>query len=543
MDLPNIAVFPLDEYSRRERMLGALAALYDLSFVPVDESSLASYRYVWLPGSSREFAKRVATGGTKVLVFCDGEEAPMPDPLARVELAASNHLPASFRGCKLEDVSLTDSSRLEVEPGEDVLARKGKSLLWVRNLESKSAIDLVSMSLPELGPDEHLFDHFHHGNWAHLLPALHFLAEVSPWTPPPLRACFMFDDPNLHWKTYGHVDYRALAEQGMKHNYHSSFAMVPFDGWYVNREACSIFKENKESLSFLIHGNNHTACELTSTEGQENRRKLTAQATQRIQDMEERSGLRIPRVMAAPHGACNPEMAGSMMRGGFDAACISRASIIGRNPGLTWPVTIGLEVSEFMGGGLPIIPRFNIRLNRGSEFSVRLAAFLGHPIIPVGHHDDLRKGLGLLSKLAALINSMGEVQWVDLNAIAETNFCTQVDADSKLQSIKLFSRRVRFKIPEGVTRLRVIRPWLDREAMEPLELRVRETVENVNQGRDTMIEVPSGQVIEIASIHPESFDPFDQTVHRTPPRALLRRILCEIRDRLFPIKEYLRPSN
>ena len=82
--------------------------------------------------------------GTKVLAFCDGEESPISDRLAKVELEASDHLPVSFRGCALEDISLTDSSRLEIEPGEEVLARKGETLLWIRNLEAKGALDLVS---------------------------------------------------------------------------------------------------------------------------------------------------------------------------------------------------------------------------------------------------------------------------------------------------------------------------------------------------------------------------------------------------------------
>ena len=520
-------------------MFDALAPLYDVTFVPEEESLLASHRYAIIIGSAREFVKRVADGGTKVLAFCDQEESQISNPRTKVQLSESDHLPVSFRGCTLEDDSLTEYSQLDLEPEDEVLAKKEENLLWIRNQETAETIDLTAMSLPELAPKEYLFTYFNHANWMRLLPALHFLAEISPWKLPPLRSCFMFDDPNLHWKTYGHVDYRALAEQGKEHNYHSSFAMVPFDGWYVNREAFSIFEDNKERLSFLIHGNNHTARELISTEGQDNRRRLTAQAIQRIRKVEERAGFGIPRVMAAPHGACNPEMAGAMMRGGIEAACISRASIMGRNSRLSWPVTIGLEVSEFMGGGLPIIPRFNIRLDRGSEFSVRLAAFLGHPIIPVGHHNDLRKGLGLLSKLAALINSLGDVQWVDMKAITETNFCTLEDADSNLLNIKMFSRRVRFRIPEGMTSLRIIRPWLGLEAKESLELRVGDITESLNSGQETIIEVPPGQDVEIASVHPESFDPFDVAVCRTPLRALFRRVLCEVRDRLYPIKEFL----
>jgi len=37
---------------------------------------------------------------------------------------------------------------------------------------------------------------------------------------PPLRACFVIDDPNLHWPSYGHLDYRRMAEHARRGGYH-----------------------------------------------------------------------------------------------------------------------------------------------------------------------------------------------------------------------------------------------------------------------------------------------------------------------------------
>src|SRR5208283_5127567 len=98
-----------------------------------------------------------------------------------------------------------------------------------------------------------------------MLPLLQWLREIcagaSP-VGPPLRACFIFDDPNLHWPRYGFVDYRQLAAQAEKENYHVSFATIPVDAWFTHSGTAGIFREHRSRLSLLIHGNNHTKREL-----------------------------------------------------------------------------------------------------------------------------------------------------------------------------------------------------------------------------------------------------------------------------------------
>src|SRR5206468_10618326 len=127
------------------------------------------------------------------------------------------------------------------------------------------------------------------------------------------------------------------------------------------------------------------------------RKALAVQALRRIERLEQQSGVEVARVMAAPHGACNHDMANVLLRAGFEAACISRSSLMVRNPDLIWPMSVGLNPAEFLGPSLPIIPRFNIRWD--STFAI-FAAFLGQPIILVGHHDDLAGGLEVLEEWA-----------------------------------------------------------------------------------------------------------------------------------------------
>ncbi len=346
----------------------------------------------------------------------------------------------------------------------------------------------------------------------------------------------MFDDPNLHWKTYGYVKYGELANHAARHNYHVSFAMVPMDGWYVHAETARIFRENKRWLSLLIHGNNHTSFELTQKHSDGMYQATAVQALQRIERFEKTSGIEVSRVMAAPHGACSHDMATALLQTGFEAACISRGSIMARNPDSVWPVTIGLNPAEFLGEGLPVIPR--ILLQRECELNMILAAFLGQPIIPVGHHEGLAGGLDLLRELAETINATGDVQWMDMGSISRSNFCTRREGD--ILHVKMYSRRIRLNVPEGVRLLYVHRPWLDEGVPEGLVLQNGNT-DSVQfasyQGEAVPIE--SCTEIDLISAHPNLVNHGSVPLPRTPLWAIARRQLCEARDRLKPITDRL----
>jgi hypothetical protein len=64
----------------------------------------------------------------------------------------------------------------------------------------------------------------------------------------------MLDDPNLHWRTYGYVDYAQIAAHAKIHNYHMSFAMIPLDTWYVHKPTALLFQQNRNQISLLFHG-------------------------------------------------------------------------------------------------------------------------------------------------------------------------------------------------------------------------------------------------------------------------------------------------
>src|SRR5207249_1431618 len=144
---------------------------------------------------------------------------------------------------------------------------------------------------------------------------------------------------------------------------------------------------------------------------------------------------------------------------------ISRSSLMTRNPDTPWPACVGMRPAEFFGS-LPVIPRINLAL--GSDVPARLGGFLGQPIITQGHHWDLRNGLGVLSRSARLINSIGQVHWMDMKSIAEFNYFSRLR--ESVLDVRMYSRRIRITLPSGVTHLSVQRPWLPSHGEEDLML-------------------------------------------------------------------------
>ena len=73
---------------------------------------------------------------------------------------------------------------------------------------------------------------------------------------------------------------------------HVSFAMIPLDAKFTNSSTVSLFKENKDRFSILIHGNDHIREELALSQPSDFRRNIFLQALNRISNFEKRTGFR-----------------------------------------------------------------------------------------------------------------------------------------------------------------------------------------------------------------------------------------------------------
>jgi hypothetical protein len=471
--------------------------------------------------------RKAVVPSLRVPPVSDAPAGDLPRPV-EVRFADDAEVPFPFRGRTLTTLVAGEPAPLVPQQTETVLATAGARPVWTVALEAGVRHFRSSFAPPVMPADGNLREVLHGGRFLEALPLLHFLHGVCAerlYEGPPLRACFMFDDPNLHWPRYGYVDYRRIAEQAAKENYHVAFATVPLDNWFTHPAAAELFRRHPKQLSMLVHGNNHTHRELARPLPESERQALLWQALRRIERLERTAGFEISRVMAAPHGACSEEMLESLARCGFESATISHGSLRAHNRERAWTRSLGYLPAELIHG-CPVLPRWRLAANATN--TILLAAFLRQPIILVGHHRDLKDGSELMDHLARFINGLGAVTWGNLTELSRSNYFRRREGDTL--KIKPLGRKVVVQLPPGVRRLVVANP-------------LPRTWESwkITNGTGTGWKARPGETVVFAEhaspallIETESRRPVSPPVisPRRSPLALARRLATEARDRL-----------
>jgi hypothetical protein len=528
-----VAVLSCEGLLNYERLLRAVGELYGVIFTCVRKADPRLHSGALLLDASRAEAMECGRRGLRTLAFTRERPASSVSGPSEVKFGTSPALSSFFHRASLRDPGLQTEWGLVPTASDVVIARHGGEVVWVRS-EVAAPVDLIAGRPPVLSTSEYLYSLFCDKNWFRLLPLLHFVHELSGWTPPPVRACFMFDDPNLHWTSYGYVRYDSIIEHANAHNYHVAFATVPLDTWYTNRAAARLFRSHGDRVSLLVHGNDHLYSELLRTREP---LAVAAQALRRIERLERAAGVTVSRVMAAPHGACRGETARALLRSGFEGACISRSSLMARNPDVSWPLSVGLRLAEwFDNQSVPIIPRFNIHADPAVR--VRLAMFLGQPVIPVGHHQDLRFGLQPLEDLAGFVNSLADVQWENMKSISRSNFLTRREGD--VLHVRTYSRRIDVDIPYGVGLARIERAWGGDEHSDNTVLRQGTSAIALCRPEEAApMSVRAGTCLTVSDTGGQLEAGHEAANFSASLRAIVRRQLCEGRDRLLPAVNYL----
>jgi hypothetical protein len=466
------------------------------------------------------------------------------DSAGTVQFGNSAAVPIVFRSRDIKQKGRAPDTSLSLNGGDQIIATRDGQPLWAVREEREIRTDLSAMALPLLDDDSAVFSYFAGDNFVPLLPLVEFLHRLTggnQWRGPGLRAGFMFDDPNLHADSYGWINYRDLAESANQHNYHASMATIPLDAWFEDKQAVGLFAQNHARLSLLIHGNDHLSQELASFSSEAQRLGSLAQALQRISRLEAKTSIAVPRVMAAPHGACSEETLRDMARLGFEAACISHGSLHRYNSDKPWATSIGLKMSDCVAG-LPVIPRF--RLSEECQNAILLAAYLDQPIIPVGHHQDVSGGLELLENLAGFINSLGEVRWMDMKGIARSNFKTRMEGS--LLHVQSCARVFELTVPPGVTHISIHELRMVDAVGEGIRIRATGRADQIHSRYvGEPIPVQPGATLEITFLLQNQLDPNSVRQPGLRMQSVARRVLTEGRDRLSPIayrlKNKLRP--
>jgi hypothetical protein len=426
-------VLPAAEHERRTRLWSALGQAYPVDFQARDPDALRGLDGAIAFGADAG-AALAAAGLPGVVVH--GAETEEQNRLGIVGLASSGSLDRPLHDARLGDKHAVALAQEAVTSTDgEVLAELDGRPAWLLAGDAAKPLHHVGCAPTELAEAEALRERLAPGRCLALLALVQFLRNLDQGTDSGavVQAAFLIDDPNLHWRSYGHLHFRKLLARARAHThahangFHLSIAMVPLDGWYANRKVVELFRQNARYMSVCVHGNEHDGPELgrpgTVAEGV----ALGWLALARVAAFERRTGVAVDRVMVPPHERVSEAMARALAVCGFQALCTTRpypwAVTSPRLPWLTRPAEAGPLAAwrpvDVVAGGLTVMLRADLALAPREDLVLR--AFLGQPLILYGHHDLLRDGPAALTEAAAAIERLGEVRWGSLAQIASAS--------------------------------------------------------------------------------------------------------------------------
>jgi hypothetical protein len=523
-----VGVFPAAERERLRLLFGALEAAFPVHFEGRRDGGLRDLDAVLELGAVHRGAA-AASAGIPALSLLAPEPA-VPGAPAVLELGETA-LERCLHHARLPDerlgAAIAAGVALVPSPGAAVLAEARGEPAWARRGNHEVAL----LHPEELGPEEALRDRLRDGRSAALLPLAHFLRQLGGgWQPPPLRATFLFDDPNLHWPSYGFVKLDALGRHARTHGYHASLATVPLDAWFAHPGALRTLRGSGGAISLSVHGNDHYGAELGQLRSESDAVALGAQALRRMRSFERRTGVAVDPVMVPPHERCSEATLSGLRRCGFAGITMTTPYPWLAQPPERWlarPPGVGPLAGwrpADLVDGLPVFLRHPFADRSQAELTLR--AFLGQPLILYGHHDDLPDGLGALAAAAADVRRLGPVQWGSLTELAASNY--ERRQDGAQLALRLLTRRATVETPATAEQLVVTLPPEATDAGSQL------LVNGLPQHLGEPLAVAPGSTVTV-ELHPtDALDPNHVPPPRRQPLAIPRRVLSESRDRLAP---------
>jgi hypothetical protein len=529
-----VGVAPAQALVQRPRLFATLEAALPVSFAGRAAGELDGLDALLVVGRAAEPPEAESSGDLPILTLCVPEPS-RDGPPAPLSLSNSPHLDQRLREAILPDVhlatALASEASIAVEPGGEALATADGQPVWTRAGSLQRALLIPS----ELGSREALRERLCDRRSAALLPLLHFLraqTEATRWQPPAARAALLFDDPNLHWPSYGFVKLGELGRHAREHGYHVALATVPLDAWFAHPAALRALRESDGAISLLVHGNDHDGGELGRIESEDDALSLAAQALRRVEAFGRRTGVAVDRVMVPPHEACSQATLSGLRRCGFEAITMTRPYPWVEFEPHSWlarpeeaGALVGWGPAEFVEG-VPTLLRHPIADRSAAELTLR--AFLDQPLILYGHHEDALGGPEALLNAVEEVNRIGATSWCSLKEIATTSFETRRDG-SRL-AIRLLTRKARIEIPAEISELTVELPAV---GIEPGLQTLSIGGEAVTPGEPLTVE--PGDSLEIALSPLDAIDPAAVPAPRRRPLAVARRLASEGRDRLRPL--------
>jgi hypothetical protein len=524
-----VSVVPQSALAAHGELLRALEEAFPVRFVGSSDADIgASGAVIVFPGGAPP---------SRLPIPCltlTGEPAPGGGGRAVVvEMAREAGLDRALHGQSLVDEHHGPSAPVPVGRGFRVLATALGAPVWVTN-DAAAGEETASAYPSVLGEREFLRDHLTAGRFWSLLPIVHFLKRLSfglSAASERHRACFVIDDPNVRFASYGHVRFGALARDARECGYHVALATIPLDLVLTGGRTAGVLREFPSQLSLAVHGNDHVRRELARPSARDAER-MTRSAVARVEGFERRVGVRVDRVMCPPHGAFRPAALSALFRAGFLGLAASTPFGWDEfSEHRAWRLG-GWLPAQLTAGGLPVIPRHPLAR---SVDDLVFRALLGLPLIVYCHHGDLRAGLEPLRTAAARIAALGSVHWMPLSSIARDRVRMRT-VGGQLE-LTLFSRDAHIPRPDApIAHVKIPRIF---DVTDPIRVAIDGERHDVTPRPDGGAELhvtipPGGPTLRVQLLARDGLRAATAWGWCPRPWPVARRAMTETRDRLAP---------
>jgi hypothetical protein len=447
---------------------------------------------------------------------------------AVIKFGSSPVIHRAFRGANLADASLKRYAC--VPQALETFAEVDGRPVWGVEASSGCQGYHVGVDLPNFGENDFFQAHFRTSQWFAMVPLLHYLRELlgaEGWKTAESRATFIIDDPNFHRRSYGYVDFAALIKHAKAHNYHATVATVPLDTWYFNRQVAALFQAHPQQVSVMIHGVNHLANELARDYSGDQALSLLADGLRRIAAFETRSGVKVDRIMAAPHGAFKESIVEPMLRLGFEAGCVSVGSLARWNAGKEWAPYFGIPIAQAFGDeAFPVFHRIGT-----NETDIRLSAFLGHPVVIATHHHDYVNHFACIEFLAGIVNEISAPRWMSIKDISRSNYLSSVA--NEVLCVTPYTRRMKIPLPPHTKTIQLMdSPFFPEATIQLKEQPAKETCFIAGVQLEYSV---SNNILDLRVLPKNPVDSQSVAGYPLGLWAVTRRLLAEGRDRALSI--------
>ena len=525
-----VGVFPRATFHARARLFRALERVLPVRFEPRAGGEQRALDAAIVFGDESALGEPAGAARIPALIVPEQRLADHRR-MRTICLANVDRLDRRLRGRRLDSL-LIGSGRLEAAPGTLDIATANHQCVW-RTSARAPRTDRVAVGPVELAPGESLRDQLRDGRYLHLLPLFEFLRELTGYQPQEdhLRATFIIDDPNLHWRSYGFIRFDTLAAHARAHGYHVTFATVPLDCWFAWPGAVRTFRTSAGTLSLVSHGAYHGYSELATQQREDAALRLFEDATARMNRFTRRWGVSIGPVMVPPHGLSALSVHRPLLSAGFEALCTRLGWWA------DWPeahcAIAGIATADISPAGLSVFARHPIDHAWGWGDAL-MSAYLDQPLVVYGHAEDLAGGYDVLGEIAAWIRESGPTRWLSLADAARTNLLGHFDAESGTFHLRLLTRRGMAIAPAGTRSLSVEGPESADDVGWVTCAGATFPVHFTPAGwRTEHLAWDSGRLVDVV-VGREPDERAEQRPRIAPVRAYARRAAVEARDRLRP---------